>query len=299
MLKWIVLVTGGLAAALGLVLAVVYHITDARFETSYTLPGRLTAVAEDSAAVLRGRHIATIRGCMDCHGANMGGRVFIDDPMLGRIAASNLTRGLGGVSGWYGPEDWDRAIRHGVRADGKPLLVMPSYEYNQLSDADVADLVAFIHATAPVDSELPDRRIGPLARALYLAGKLPLVSAEMIDHGRERPAPPAAGPTAAYGAYLSVSCTGCHGNNFAGARVPGSPSEVPPSANLTPDPETGLGRWTEADFFRAMREGKRPDGAALNDMMPWKAMTSHMTDDEIRALWQYFRTLPPLPAGGK
>ncbi len=63
----------------------------------------------------------------------------------------------------------------------------------------------------------------------------------------------------------------------------------PPAANLTPGGE--LAGWSDADIMRALREGKRPDGSALNPFMPWKA-TRYMTDDEIAALVRYLRSVP-------
>lgn len=63
---------------------------------------------------------------------------------------------------------------------------------------------------------------------------------------------------------------------------------MPGARDLTP---TGLGRWTLADFTRALREGRRPDGTGLAEAMPWK-YTARMTDDEIAAVWLYLRTLP-------
>lgn len=60
-----------------------------------------------------------------------------------------------------------------------------------------------------------------------------------------------------------------------------------------------MGSWTEQDFFAVMREGKRPNGAIINsEFMPWKA-TMNMSDDEIRALWLYLRTVPPKEVGNR
>ena len=67
---------------------------------------------------------------------------------------------------------------------------------------------------------------------------------------------------------------------------------TPPVANLTP---TGVGAWSEADFLRAMREGKRPDGSATDEFMPWRTF-AQMTDIELQAIWQYLKTLPPTPS---
>jgi hypothetical protein len=67
------------------------------------------------------------------------------------------------------------------------------------------------------------------------------------------------------------------------------------SANLTP---TGIGKWTQADFVKAMRSGIRPDGRILSAAMPWPYMRL-MTDDELSALWVYLRSLPPKDSRGR
>jgi hypothetical protein len=63
--------------------------------------------------------------------------------------------------------------------------------------------------------------------------------------------------------------------------------------NLTPDPETGIGRWTREDFRRAIRTGVRPDGTVLKPVMPWVALRN-LTDQDLDAIWAYLRTIPPV-----
>jgi len=106
-------------------------------------------------------------------------------------------------------------------------------------------------------------------------------------------------PTAAYGRYLAnvAGCHGCHGYGLSGGRVAGPPG-LPPARNLTRDVATGLAAWTEADFTRAMREGRRPDGAPIDGFMPWRQFR-RMTDDELHALWLYLRSAPPRAFGHK
>ena len=70
------------------------------------------------------------------------------------------------------------------------------------------------------------------------------------------------------GRHIVQVCTGCHGERLSGGKIPGDPN-MPEVANITPH-ETGLGSWTEADFLRAMREGRRPDGTAILEQMPWR-----------------------------
>src|SRR5690606_25887190 len=144
----------------------------------------------------------------------------------------------------------------GIGPDGKPLLFMPSQEFYPLSDEDLGALIAYLESLPAVDHTPGKSSVGPLGRVLFLAGQLPLLPAEMIDHDAERRATPAPGPTAEYGAYLATGCTGCHGAGFSGGKIPGTPPEFPAASNITPHEATGIGTWAEADFFRALREGR-------------------------------------------
>jgi len=132
-----------------------------------------------------------------------------------------------------------------------------------------------------------------LARGLYLFGKFPLTRAEYIDHTPRQRTAPAEAATAAYGEYLSHACTGCHGNDLAGQRIPGTPPSIPAAANLTPH-ANGLHDWKQEDFLRVMHEGKKPDGSTVDKIMPWQSI-GHMSDTELQALWLYLRTLPAKP----
>lgn len=297
-LKWTGIFLGALVLMLLLAIAGIYLASNARLSKVYAINLPPVAVPSDSVSLAHGRHVAIVRGCVDCHGEDLGGQPFIDDPALVSLYASNLTSGVGGIGGAYTDEDWVRAIRHGVGPDGKPLLWMPSHEFYPISDRDMGALIAFLKQAAPVDLEHPTPSVGPVGRALYMAGVVPLVPAELIAHDSPRPDAPPAGPTAEYGAYLATTCTGCHGNSFSGGPIPGAPPDMPVPTNITSDAETGIGDWTEDDFFVSLREGKRPDGTELDPFMPYR-LTKHMTDDEIRALWLYLRTIPAQPEGNR
>lgn len=292
-LKWAGIGVGSLLGLLLLAAAAVFLVSNDRLGETYAIALPPLEARVDSGAVMRGAHIAVIRGCTDCHGDGLQGQPFIEDGALGHLYAANLTGGEGGVGAAYTDEDWDRAVRHGIGPDGRPLLFMPSQEFHGLSDDDLGDLIAYVRSVPPVDNVLPASTVGPLGRVLYLTGSLPLVPAELIDHEAPRAPAPPAGPTAAYGAYLAATCTGCHGMDFAGGAIPGMPPGTPVPTNLTPDAATGLGAWTQADFVRALREGVRPDGSAIDPFMPVR-MTKKMTDDEIIAIWRHLQTLPPV-----
>jgi mono/diheme cytochrome c family protein len=64
--------------------------------------------------------------------------------------------------------------------------------------------------------------------------------------------------------------------------------------NLTPDPETGLGGWTEEEFRRTLKDGIAKDGRPLRHPMPWKRFLKAFTDEDIQAVWAYLRSLPPV-----
>jgi len=101
--------------------------------------------------------------------------------------------------------------------------------------------------------------------------------------------------TPEFGKYLAdtAGCSGCHGPGLSGGVIAEAPPGTTPAANLTP---AGLGTWSEADFFKAMRTGTRPDGRVLDTFMPWPYY-AQMTDDELRALWRFLQVVPPRATG--
>lgn len=292
---------GGLVVLVLLLIGGVYGFSSRDFNALYDVsvaPLVVSPELSEEALLERGAHLSHIRGCADCHAADGGGKEFADDPAFGVLWATNLTSGEGGVAASYSDEDWDRAIRHGVRPDGKSLMFMPSYEFWPLSDDDIAALMAHYRNAPPVDRTRPATRPGPLARVLYLAGQLPLVPAKLVDHDAVRPAAPAEGPTSAYGSYLATGCIGCHGKGFSGGKIAGGDPSWPPAANITPDRETGIGNWTMTDFATALRQGVRPDGSTVDPAMPIEA-TKHLTDLEMEALYNYLMTVEPKPFGNR
>jgi len=101
------------------------------------------------------------------------------------------------------------------------------------------------------------------------------------------------------GSYLAkaAGCVGCHTEAkegapaFAGGRALKTPFGTFYGPNITPDPQAGIGKWSEADFLRAMRQGERPDGSNYFPAFPYTSFT-RMTDQDLRDLWAYLRSLP-------
>jgi mono/diheme cytochrome c family protein len=294
-------IAGYLAAgAVALILvatAAVYGFSEARYRRQYAVASVAINVPTDSAAIARGAHLAQSFGaCVECHGENLAGKVVFDDPAVGRVYGANLTRGKGGVGALLTDADIVRALRHGVGRDGRPLKVMPSTDYAHLTAGDVAAIVAWVKSRPAVDMVQPPVQIGPVGRALFIAGKLPILHAERIDHTRSAEMSVVPGATAEYGRYVAaVGCQGCHGVTLAGGPIQGGAPDWPPAANLTP--AGSLKHWTAAGFATFLRTGKRPDGSAVGQVMPIR-LTQHLTDEEVRALWLYLQTLPARPEMG-
>lgn len=275
-----------------------YLYTQRRLDTKWNVAGHTLNTPTDSLALERGRRLATtIAKCSDCHTADFGGGVFIDAFPVARLYSANLTRGKGGIGGQLSDLDWERAIRHGVKPDGSVLLYMPAEEFQNINDEDTAALIAYLKTLPPVDRIVGTNSVGPLGRVLYAKGDLPLVPAEMITHDAAHPAAVPMGASVEYGRYIAEigGCKGCHGPGLSGGAIPGGPPAWKPAANITP---TGIGHYTEEDFFRALREGKRPSGAPIDPLMPFR-FTKDMTDDEIRAVYMYLKTVPAKAFGGR
>jgi mono/diheme cytochrome c family protein len=243
-------------------------------------------------AVDRGDHLVHARyGCVECHGQNFGGGVMVDDPMLGSFLGPNITAGPGGRTAGFTAADWDRIVRHGVRADGHPGA-MPSTDFKNMSDQELSDVVAYIRSQPVVDNTVPPVTLGPLGKVLMATGNLPLSADLITDHRSAHVmAPPAAEVTAEFGAHLAGVCTGCHGESLAGGPVVGGDPSWPPAANLTP--AGNLSGWTQEQFAALLRTSRRPDGTEVMEPMSWMApYANRMTETELAALWTYLRTVP-------
>ncbi len=296
LVKIALLIIAVLVGLVALAAGAVYATTHHRLRRIHEVAVRSVPVAADAATIEHGRHLVVTRSCADCHGSDLGGAKVVDDPMAGRIHGPNITRGKGGLPTQYSDLDYVRAIRHGLAQDGRALMLMPSLEYTALSDEDLGAMIAYLKTIPAVDRERGPVQPGPVIRALMLAGQVHL-SAEQIDHAAHRPARVEASPTVEYGKYLAVGCTGCHGPNLSGGKIPGAPPDWPATSNLTPHPTGRLANWNEGEFVATLRTLKRPDGTALHPLMP--AAIGQMTDVELSALWQYLRTLPPTATGAR
>lgn len=302
-LKWgglglLALLTAGTAATLGME------------RRTWDAPTPALAASKDPAVIARGRYLVNGPAhCVDCHApagaaagpsgdvALVGGNPF--ELPLGVIRSRNLTSdretGLGDVSDGA----IARALRHGVDRDGHALA--PFMPFADLSDDDLVAIISYLRTQPAVRNPVVHRELNPLGH---------IVAAFVLKpSGPTKPSVATAptGPSHERGRYLAESvanCAGCHtarnmktgeftGPRFAGGMVFTStvdPKVTMVTPNLTPDPETGrIASWNEEVFVARFRTGRGAEGTH----MPWPSF-ARMTDDDLRSLWRFLSTLPPV-----
>jgi mono/diheme cytochrome c family protein len=206
-----------------------------------------------------------------------------------------------GIGRWSDAE-LVRFIRHGIRPDGSAAL--PIMEYQNLSDEDLAAIIAFLRSQEPVRHEVPRNRVALPVRPL-----LALMARPTNPTGTPRPRAPA-GPSVARGEYLAndlAKCVACHTERTATGKLKPKrrfagglklPSDTDPNVtyttpNLTPHPEHGVMRgWGEEQFLARFRAGPLMPGSH----MPWDSYRT-MSDDDLVSIFRYLRSLEPLPGG--
>lgn len=285
----------------GLAIAVVIR-EDRTFDAPYPELHART----DAATIARGRYLAHGPAhCVSCHAgpggtsaapALSGGGAF--HLPVGTIYARNITPDRATGIGRYTDPEIARLLRFGVHPSGRAVL--PFMGFANLCDDDVVAVLSYLRSLPPVRHAVPPTELtwlGRFARAFLLEPTGPT--------GRV-PAHVEPGPTVAYGAYLATTvanCAGCHtkrslrtgaaiGALFAGGMTveshdpPGTTFVTP---NLTPHASGKLAGWTEDMFVARFKAGVRTASP-----MPWDAFAT-MTDDDLRAIYRYLRTVPAAP----
>ena len=299
MTPWIrrsLLAAAGLAALAATTLALGAWLGDRKLQRRVDVRVAAVALPADAASLDRGRYLYASRGCAECHGANGAGHAVIDDGQGFLVKSPDITGGPGGVVARYTGADWVRTLRHGVKPDGRPVMVMPSEDFARMSDADLGALVAYVKSMPPAPGEAAVLHLPVLVRTLYAAGVV-RDAAEKIDHAQPPVRTAPHDGSLAHGAYVAQMCQGCHGTHLSGGAIPGAPPDWPPAANLTPGAHSALARYADDRQFVAMlRSGRRPDGSAVSTVMPFESLRK-LDDADATALYRYLRTVPPFEAG--
>jgi cytochrome c553 len=225
--------------------------------------------SHEPAAAARGAKLAVVYGCHDCHGADLAGKLFHDEPALARISGANLTLAAAHQS----DADLARAIRTGVAADGRSLWVMPSAAFSRLTDAETADVIAYIRTFKPHGPPSRGIEIGPVGRLGVVLRKFKGEPEKLHDGVAD---PIDLGSGRAQGRAMTRACAECHGVDLKGE-----------AATKAPDLAIAAS-YPLADFKRLMRTGV----AAGDRKLPLMSATavarfSGWSDEEIAALHTY------------
>ncbi|MFT4198151.1 MAG: cytochrome c [Pseudoxanthomonas sp.] len=297
-----------LAAAVVFVAALVYAFVPTR-----TGAIAATAGSADPALIEKGRYLAAAGDCTACHTAP-GGRPFagglaIASP-IGAIYSTNITPDADTGIGGYTLDQFDRALRHGIRSDGSTLYpAMPYPSYARMHDDDVEALYAyFMHGVQPVKAE--NRKPGivwPLSMrwplAIWRKTFAPDPGKAGFDPARYADA------QVARGAYLVQGpghCGSCHtpraptlqekaldesgADYLAGGQVIDGWGAM----SLRGDAAAGLGRWSAQDIADLLKTGRNRHAAVVGPPMAdvVEHSTQHLSDADLAAIAAYLKTLP-------
>ena len=265
-------------------------------------------VGDSGGLVARGEYIVrNVAVCGHCHAADpqknpdgpLSGGFEFKDWRLGTVRAPNLTPDNATGLGAWSDAEIVRAIRNGEARDGRLLApVMPYEWFHDMSDRDALAVARYLKTLRPVRN--------PIESDYSLAFKFAKSFFLRVKSGEAKPAPDR-DTSPQYGQYLAnhvALCADCHtprggiqsnpkmNELFAGDATPPAGFPANPS-NLTPDDDTGIGRWTEADFLRTIRTGVNPAGRKLHPFMPYHQL-GRMTDEDLRAIFRYLRALPAI-----
>ena len=266
--RWFRIVLLSLAAVVVLAVVGLYAASEWIVRRPHDAPAVAVAVPAGAAAIAEGERLARIRGCVGCHGDRLEGGMFIDDPLLARIAAPNLTQSVARHS----DAELERIIRQGVRPDGRSVAVMPSSMYVALSDEDLGHILAYLRSVPAVEGQGREMRLGPLGRLGLLIGRYDLEVTNVSRAKALDASYPVAPEPHARGAYLARTvCTECHGLALEGGDR---------------TPALAVARaYSLEDFTTLMRTGVALGGRELDLMTPVaRSRFANLSDEEIAAL---------------
>jgi mono/diheme cytochrome c family protein len=266
-----------------------------------------TAEPYQAALIEQGHYLALAGDCAACHTNPNGGKPFaggygITSP-LGTIVATNITPSTTAGIGTYTEPQFARALREGVRSDGGHLYpAMPYTSYSGMTDTDVRALyMYFMHGVAPVDDVPPQTKL-PFPFNLRLS--MVVWNLLFLDDRRFSP-DTTKSPAWNRGAYLMnvmEHCDACHtprnllmaesgGKAFAGA-----PLGSWYAPNITSDPVSGIGGWTNAELIEYLKTGAAHGKGQAAGGMAEAVQNSlqFLTQDDLAAIAVYLKTIPPI-----
>ena len=219
-------------------------------------------IPTDAASIARGKYLAEkVAVCTECHGADFGGKVVEDNVAMGRLVAVNLTRGRGGLPADYADQDFVRALTHGVKRDGRSVIFMPTVDY-MFTAEDLGAIVAYVKSMPPSTGRCrrcrSARSRGRWGCSSISPSPRPRGSITASRGWRRGPTPRTRSRPAIPGVERRLP-------RRHGAELTGGCGPPPGGANITP---VGIGGWSERDFVVALRTHRRPNGSAIDEVMP-------------------------------
>jgi mono/diheme cytochrome c family protein len=232
--------------------------------------------ASDPRHVAEGKRLTAMLGCPNCHGDDLRGKLLVDEPMVARLHASNLTLAAQQMN----DAQLGQAIRQGVRANGSALVVMPSEMYVHLNDDELAALLGYLRSLAPGGTPTPPVDLRPVGRLGLVMREL-LPAPALVAIARQKLPPAIEGH--AKGRHVALTtCSECHGPDLAGQ---------PGSSGGAGVPDLAIAAAYDAEAFRRlMRTGVAREDRELRDMSKIaRVRFAHFTDEEIAALHAYLK----------
>ncbi|MBZ9934770.1 c-type cytochrome [Mesorhizobium sp. BR1-1-16] len=276
------------------------------FIAGLALAFHIGPAAAADALVARGAYL--VKGpvaCGSCHtplgpdfkpimDKTLAGGFHFDEPAFNTYSANITPDKETGIGGWT-DEEIIHAIREGAEKDGRIIFPpMPVPTYNNMSDDDAKAIVAYLRTVKPVKNAIPLAKYN--------------IPQQTMPPAKGLPAPPKSDKVA-YGGYIVNAlghCFECHTTagphgapDFAGHLGAGGfeiklgPGMSVMTANITPDKDTGIGSWTDAQIARAITDGIGADGHRLSPPMAY-AYYKNMTTEDVDAVVAYLRTIPPI-----
>ena len=255
-------------------------------------PFPLMAQGNAPAKVARGQYIFAVEGGCGCHNpegqpANVGGAKRENPYVL--VFSPNITPDPEtGIGSWTDKQVMD-AFRFGKRPDGQQLsLGHPLYYFAGMADEDAEALVAYLRSLPAVKRSYPPRQVKKAVPVYNLSTPQAQAPASGLERGK-------------YLVEHVGKCNYCHG----------APYESPPdmskylagrkdparlNPNITPDPETGIGKWSAEQIAHFLKTGQRPDGSQAGSIMAnlIKKGMKDITPEDARVMALYLKSVPPV-----
>lgn len=281
----------------------------ARQHLHYDAPYPNIKASTDSAVIARGKHLVLGPAhCVACHSTAKNADSLIlagaEVPLsggfqfkfaLGTFYTRNITPDTATGIGRLTDRELARILRYSVHKNGESVL--PFMNFQNMSDDDLQAVISYLRTLKPVHNPVPDHQVSLMGNVVKAFLLKPVGPSADVPHAVVKDT------SAAYGKYLVTNvaqCGGCHSQHDGAGKIvgaelaggtpmsrPGYTVELTPP-NLTPDSSSRIFGWSQDDFIKRFRMGRVNPASE----MPWPSFST-MTDDELKAIYNYLRSIKP------